>query len=100
MKRVWSVDAIYDNFAMSKFSTITSISESALQEGLIYVGTDDGLVQVTENGGTTWRKIDKIYDVPEFSFVNDVKADLHDVDTVYVALDNHKAGDFKPYLGF
>ena len=45
------MDAIYDLFAMSKYSTITSISESPITEGLIYVGTDDGLIQVTEDGG-------------------------------------------------
>lgn len=98
MDRVWSIDALWDLSAMSQFGNITSISESPLQEGLIYVGTDDGLIQVTENGGKTWRKIERIYGIPEFAFVNDIKADLHDVDTVYAVLDNHKKGDFKPYL--
>jgi photosystem II stability/assembly factor-like uncharacterized protein len=98
MDRVWSIDALWDLYAMSEFGNITSISESPRQEGLIYVGTDDGLIQVTEDGGKNWRKIDKIYGVPEFAFVNDVKADLHDVDTVYAVLDNHKTGDFQPYL--
>ena len=98
MGRVWSIDAAWDLLAMSQFGTITSIAESPLQEGLIYVGTDDGLVQVTEDGGQNWRKIDKIYGVPEFSFVNDLKADLHDANTVYAVLDNHKTGDFQPYV--
>jgi photosystem II stability/assembly factor-like uncharacterized protein len=98
MDRVWSIDATWDLFAMSQFGNITSISESPLQEGLIYIGTDDGLIQVTEDGGDAWRKIDKIYGIPEFAFVNDVKADLHDVDTVYAVFDNHKTGDFKPYM--
>jgi len=98
MDRVWSIDAVYDNFAMSQYGNITSISESPLQEGLIYVGTDDGLVQVTEDAGQTWRKIERIYGVPEEAFVNDIKADLHDANTVYAVFDNHKRGDFKPYL--
>jgi hypothetical protein len=98
MDRVWSIDAVWDLSAMSKFGNITSISESPLVENLIYVGTDDGLIQVTEDGGKHWRKIDKIYGVPEFAFVNDIKADLHDPNAAYVALDNHKIGDFKPYL--
>jgi len=98
MDRVWSIDAVYDTGAMSQYGNITSISESPLQEGLIYVGTDDGLIQVTEDAGLTWRKIERIYGVPEEAFVNDVKADRHDVDTVYAVLDNHKTGDFKPYL--
>jgi len=98
MGRVWSIDAIWDLYAMSQFGNITSISESPVKEGLIYVGTDDGLIQVTEDGGKTWRKIDKIYGVPQYAFVNDIKADRFDADTVYAVFDNHKTGDFKPYV--
>ncbi|NNF42686.1 MAG: glycosyl hydrolase, partial [Phycisphaerales bacterium] len=98
MERVWSIDAIFDLYAMSQYGNITSISESPLEAGLIYVGTDDGLIQVTEDGGETWRKIDKVYGVPEFAFVNDVKADLHDANTVYAVFDDHKTGDFEPYV--
>ena len=98
MERVWSIDAIYDTGAMSLYGNITSISESPLQEGLIYVGTDDGLIQVTEDGGENWHKIDQVYGVPTEAFVNDIKADLHDVNTVYAVLDDHKTGDFAPYL--
>ncbi len=98
MDRVWSVDATFDLYAMSQYGNITSITESPLVEGLIYVGTDDGLIQVTEDGGETWRKIDKVYGVPQYAFVNDIKADLHDSDTVYAVFDHHKEGDFKPYV--
>ncbi|MCP3959442.1 MAG: glycosyl hydrolase [bacterium] len=97
MDRVQSWDAIWDLWAMSSFANVTSLSESPLVEGLIYAGTDDGLIQVTEDGGDSWRRVDSL-PVPEGSFVNDVKADLHDADTVYAALDNHKTGDFSPYL--
>jgi photosystem II stability/assembly factor-like uncharacterized protein len=97
-KQSW--DNGWDIYAMSKYSTITSISESPQQAGLLYVGTDDGLIQVTENGGESWKKmkVGKLPGVPKTAFVNDIKADLHDKDTVYIALDNHKYGDFKPYL--
>ncbi len=100
MGRQWSWDAPWDLLAMSKYNTITSLAESPIDESLLYAGTDDGILQVTENGGETWRKImaSSLPGVPEHAFVNDVKADLFDVDTVYVALDNHKYGDFKPYL--
>ncbi len=93
-------DMPWDMLAMSNYNTITSISESPLQAGLIYVGTDDGLIQVTENDGENWRSIDvgDLPGVPDSAFVNDIKADLHDSDTVYMALDNHKYGDFQPYL--
>lgn len=98
MDRVWSIDAAYDLFAMSQYGNITSVSESPVVKDLIYVGTDDGLIQVTEDGGKTWRKIDKVYGVPEFFFVNDIKADLFDADTVYACVDQHKIGDYKPYI--
>lgn len=100
MDKTWSYDSPWDFDAMSVYNTITSLAESPIQEGVIYAGTDDGYIQVTENGGESWRKI-KVGDlpgVPETAFVNDIKADLYDVNTVYVALDNHKFGDFNPYL--
>lgn len=98
MGRSQSIDALWDHGAMSVYSTITSLAESPLQEGLIYVGTDDGLLQVTEDGGKNWRKISKIPGLPEYCFVNDIRACRHNKDTVFAALDNHKTGDFKPYL--
>ncbi|MGF1607215.1 MAG: glycosyl hydrolase, partial [Rhodothalassiaceae bacterium] len=100
MERQWSWDAPWDMFAMSMYNTITSIAESPKNESLLYVGTDDGLIQVTENGGQDWRRIEvgDLPGVPDTAFVNDIKADLHDENTVYVALDNHKYGDYAPYL--
>jgi photosystem II stability/assembly factor-like uncharacterized protein len=93
-------DEPWDVLAMSNYNTITSIAESPVKEGLIYVGTDDGSIQVTDNGGENWQKIDvsSLPGVPKMAFVNDIKADMFDENTVYVALDNHKYGDFKPYL--
>ena len=98
MGRTWSIDAVWDLFAMSQFATVTSLSESPQVEGLLYAGTDDGLIRVSEDGGENWRQAGALPGVPEDAFVNDVKADLHDADTVYVALDNHKNGDFRPFL--
>lgn len=98
--RQWSWDAPWDIYAMSQYNTITSIGESPLNESLLYVGTDDGLIQVTQDGGANWRRIEvgSLPGVPDTAFVNDIRADIHDEDTVYVALDNHKYGDYKPYL--
>lgn len=100
MDKNWGWDAAWDFYAMSNYNTITSLAESPKQEGLIYAGTDDGIIQVTENGGETWRKIEvgQLPGVPSTAFVNDIKADLFDAGTVYVALDNHKFGDYAPYL--
>lgn len=95
-----SWDNAWDVGAMSNYNTITSLAESPVKEGLLYAGTDDGLIQVTENNGATWTKIslNKIKGIPTTPFVNDVRADLFDENVVYAALDNHKYGDYKPYI--
>jgi len=100
MGSTWSWDSPWDFVAMSTYNTITSLAESPKQQGLIYTGTDDGFINVTEDGGKNWRKIEvgDLPDVPKTAFVNDIKADLYDANTVYIALDNHKFGDFDPYL--
>ncbi len=100
MGRTQSYDNAWDVGAMSNYNTITSLAESPIQEGLIYAGTDDGILQVTEDGGQNWRKVElsNIKGIPSTPFVNDVRADLHDANTVYLILDNHKYGDFKPYV--
>ncbi len=95
-----SWDNAWDTKAMSDYNTITSLAESPKQEGLVYAGTDDGIIQATENGGTTWNKfkINSIKGVDHVPFVNDVRADLFDKNVVYAAVDNHKYGDYKPYI--
>lgn len=100
MGRVWGVDSVAKNASTSFYGTIVALDESPLVDGLLYVGTDDGLVQVSEDGGDNWRKIERFefLDVPEYAYVNDIECSRHDPDTVYVALNNHKQGDFRPYL--
>ncbi len=96
--RVRSVDSLYGNTAMSWYGTLTAISESPLVEGLLYVGTDDGLLQISEDAGANWRAVESLPGVPELSFFNDIEASLHDPDTVYAAVDAHKVGDFRPLI--
>jgi len=99
MGRQQSWDNAWDVGAMSNYNTITSLSESPVKEGLIYAGSDDGFIQVTSNAGESWMKIPVTrLGIPSRSFVNDIKADLFDENTVYVSLDNHKEGDFNPYI--
>ena len=76
-----------------------ALAESPKKEGLIYVGTDDGLIQVTrDGGGQSWTKYEKFAGVPEMTYVSRLAASSHDANTVYAAFDNHKNEDFKPYL--
>lgn len=98
MGRVWSVDAVAKNTSTSIYGNVVSLAESPKKEGLLYAGTDDGLVQVTEDGGTTWRKVETFPGVPASTYVAGLSPSPHDDVTVYAAFDNHKMGDFKPYL--
>ena len=98
MGRVWSVDAISRNQYSSPYGTIVSLDESQMVEGLLYVGTDDGLVQVSEDGGASWRRVEGLPGVPELAYSTDLVASLHDPDTVFAVFENHKRGDFAPYV--
>ena len=98
MNRVWSVDAVAKNRSTSQYGNIVSLAESPLVEGLIYAGTDDGLIQVTEDGGENWRKVESFPVVPSMTYVGYIVASQHDADTVYAAFNNHKSADFKPYV--
>jgi photosystem II stability/assembly factor-like uncharacterized protein len=98
MGKVWPRDSVAFNQATTQLSAITTVDESPLLEGLIYVGTHDGLVQVTENGGKTWTKIEKLPGLPEYTFVSDVFASPRDANTVFATFNNYQRGDFKPYV--
>lgn len=96
--KVWSMDAVAKNRSTSIYGNIVALDESPLKEDLLYAGTDDGLIHITENGGETWRKIESVAGVPEMTYVNMLLASRHEEGTVYAAFNNHKQGDFKPYL--
>ena len=98
MGKVWSMDAVAKNQSTAFFGNASALAESQKKEGLIYVGTDDGLVQITEDGGRSWRKVEKIGEVPELAYVSRIATSNHDANTVYVAFENHQNADFKPYL--
>jgi hypothetical protein len=98
MGKVWPTTAVAFNQATTTLSTITAIDESPLLDGLIYAGTDDGLVQITEDGGKTWRRVEKFPGVADYSYVTDVFASPREVGTVFVTLNNYQRGDYKPYI--
>ena len=98
MGRVWEPDAVAKNQSTSLYGNVVALSESPKKEGLIYVGTDDGLIQVTSDGGQNWTKYEKFTGVPDTTYVSRLAASQHDANVVYAAFDNHKNEDFKPYL--
>ncbi len=98
MGQVWSIDAVAKNASTSIFGNIVSLSESPKVAGLLYAGTDDGLIQITEDDGKNWRKIASFPAVPETTYVSSLRASMHNDQVVYAAFDNHKNGDFAPYL--
>jgi photosystem II stability/assembly factor-like uncharacterized protein len=98
MGKVWEPDAVAKNASTSFYGNIVALAESPKKEGRIYVGTDDGLIQATADGGQTWTKYDKFAGVPDMTYVSRLAASQHDENTVYAAFDNHKNEDFKPYL--
>ena len=98
MGRVWSVDAIAKNTSTSVYGSLIAGDESPLVEGLIYAGTDDGLIHVTNDGGGQWSTVESFRDVPDMSLVEDIVASGHNADVAYAVIDNHKRGDYKPYV--
>lgn len=99
MDKYWSIDAVEKNVSTSLYGLVVSLAESPIRENLIYAGTDDGLIQVTEDA-KTWRKVDgnAIPGVPEYTLVSDILPSRFDENVVYATFNNHKRDDFKPYV--
>lgn len=88
-----------DNSGAENHTTIFTIAESRLDENVIWVGTDDGNVQVTKNGGKTWSNTTKnISGLPANTWVYHIEASVHDKATAYAVFDGHTSGDFAPYV--
>lgn len=98
MDKIWSVDAIMKNSSTSIYGQTTFISESTLDENILFAGTDDGLIQITTDGGKNWTKVDNIPGVPKMSYVPQVICSVHDKNTAYVVFNHHRYGDYKPYI--
>ncbi len=98
MGKIWGPDAVAKNASTAPFGNSTAISESPKKEGLIYVGTDDGVINITEDGGANWRRDESFPGVPDVTYCTRIFASAHDVNTVYASFDGHKNEDFKPYI--
>lgn len=86
-----------DNTGVEYYCTIFAANESPLTEGLIWVGSDDGLIHVTKNGGQTWENVTPP-NMPEWNMINSIEPSAFNEGTCYVAATRYKLGDFTPYL--
>jgi photosystem II stability/assembly factor-like uncharacterized protein len=98
MDRYWSIDAVAKDVSTSLYGLAISIDESRVKENLLYIGTDDGLIQVTEDAGGSWRKTESFPGVPDNTYVSDILASKFDENIVFASFDNILRDDFKPYL--
>ncbi|MEN2280918.1 glycosyl hydrolase [Algoriphagus sp. SE2] len=98
MGKVWPMDAVAKHASTTPYGNIVAIAESPIDENLLYAGTDDGLIHMSANGGESWTRYSSFPGVPDMTYVNEIIASAHDKNTVYAAFNNHKKGDFKPYL--
>ena len=98
MGQVWSIDAVMKNMSTTIYGNIVAMDESPIKKGLIYAGTDDGLIQVTKNDGKDWMKIETFDGIPENTRVNMICASMHHEGEAFATFNNQRQGDFKPYL--
>ncbi|MCB2220884.1 MAG: glycosyl hydrolase [Bacteroidetes bacterium] len=98
MDHYWSIDAVAKDVSTSLYGMGVSLEESPLKEGLLYVGADDGVIQVTEDAGGSWTKYQNFPGVPEYTYVSDILASKHDENVVFASFNNLKRDDFKPYI--
>jgi photosystem II stability/assembly factor-like uncharacterized protein len=98
MDKYWSVDAVAKDVSTSLWGLIVSLAESKVKKDLIYTGTDDGVIAVTEDGGKNWRRITSFPGIPEYTFVSDILPDKFNENIVYASFNNMFNDDFKPYI--
>jgi photosystem II stability/assembly factor-like uncharacterized protein len=98
MGKVWGPDAVWKNAFTDSYGTGTALAESPLKEGLIFAGTDDGLLDISENNGLDWRKVEKFPGVPDMTYITDVFPSPVDVNTVFLTANDFQRGNFKPYV--
>ncbi len=102
MGRVWPPEAVAQHQSTATWGNISTVSESRKREGLLIAGTDDGVIQVSLDGGANWRKSENPPGLPDYGthgvYVDVVSASKHDENVAYSLFDNSKNGDFKPYV--
>ncbi|MDD3010909.1 MAG: hypothetical protein PHU97_06290 [Bacteroidales bacterium] len=96
MGKFWPSNAVAKDVSTSLFGTIVSLAESPVTEGLLFAGSDDGVLSIQENN--QWKKYSEFPGVPDYSYISDICPDNFDDNTLYIAFDNLKRDDFKPYI--
>jgi len=86
-----------DNTGVEYYCTIFAANESPIKEGLMWVGSDDGLIHITKDGGQNWENVTP-EGMPEWNMINSIEPSAFDEGTCYVAATRYKLGDFTPYL--
>jgi photosystem II stability/assembly factor-like uncharacterized protein len=86
-----------DNTSVEYYCTIFAANESPLKEGILWVGSDDGLIHVSKDSGATWDNVTPT-NMPEWNMINSIEPSYFDEGTCYVAATRYKLGDFQPYL--
>jgi photosystem II stability/assembly factor-like uncharacterized protein len=99
MGKLVTRETLSANDGQSSFGQIVTVTESPLKEGVLYIGTDDGNLQVSKDDGKTWEDVTaKLPGVPKGTYVSRVHASAHEPGRCYVSLDGHRSDDFKPYI--
>ncbi|TET72293.1 MAG: glycosyl hydrolase, partial [Candidatus Aminicenantes bacterium] len=87
----------HDNTSVEYYCTIFALAQSYHNPNTLWVGTDDGVVSITKNGGKNWERITP-RDLPEWSLISSIEPSTYDQATAYIAVDRHELDDFKPYI--
>ena len=98
MGKYWPSGAVAKDVSTSQWGTAVSLAESPVKEGLLYVGSDDGVISVTEDNGGSWTRTTTFTGVPEYTYVSDICPSRFDENVVFASFNNLKSDDFKPYL--
>ncbi len=98
MGKYWSADAVAKDVSTSLWGLTVSLAESRVKKDLLYAGTDDGVIAITEDGGKNWRRVTSFPGVPEYTYVSDILPDKFNENVVYASFNNMLQDDFKPYI--
>ena len=98
MDKYWPSNAVAKDVSTSQWGTVVALAESPVKAGLIYAGTDDGLIQISEDDGKNWRKAENFPSVPKYAYVSDVFPSRFDENIVYATFNNIKSDDFTAYV--